>query len=82
MLDKWLKICYNKHIVWGVKVLWTRRLNIDKYISLKAQQVAYLILIKSLSGRTPPVMRKLRAEHHFRLRWGYYPEHFYEIVEE
>ena len=54
----------------------------NKYISLKAQQVAYLILIKSLSGRTPPVMRNLRAKHHFRLRWGYYPEYFYEIIEE
>ena len=60
---------------------WTM-LNMNKYISLKAQQVAYLILIKSQSGITPPVMRNLRAKHHFRLRWGYYPEHFYEIVEE
>ena len=54
----------------------------NKYISLKAQQVAYLILIKSLSGRTPPVMRKLRAKHYFKLRWGCCPEYFYEIVEE
>ena len=54
----------------------------DKYISIEARHVAALILIKAKSGRRPPVMRNVRAEHYSRPRGSAFAGHYYKVVEE